>query len=214
MKAREVRSGSRSSTAETRYWVSPICTQLAQFDLQAAQQVAVDHRAPDAVLSGKGTAKIAGRRQLDGAVERIEIVDGLQFDQHPARVRVETAGHGAHFRGDGDIGALAEPGLLFRAGRHMGEAQVHVAAQQDAPVALQALQHRFRNRADAGNGGDAEGEAGEEDAESLEAAAQLPPRQPQGQRQAAAEAGLCIALRLRRRRLVQRRHEPAIWAVS
>ncbi len=90
-------------------------------------------------------------------------------------------GHGAHlhaFRHD----ALALQEVAFPGrGAAMGEAEFHVAAQQAATIAFQPGDDRRRQRADAGDHRDAQGQAGNEQAEAAQAAAQLAQGKPQRQ---------------------------------
>ena len=55
-----------------------------------------------------------------------------------------------------------------------------IAAEQEARVAADPGNHRLGQRPDPGDGGDPEHEAGQENAKTANAAAQLAPRQPEG----------------------------------
>ena len=177
--------------------------QVAQCDVEAAQQAPVDHRAPMATLGavalGERFAEVRRAGHLDAAEEGVEAVDGAQFYQYAARIGRRAAGHGAHLGDARDLGPGLQEALLLGAGRHVGQAQVHIPAEQNAAVALEAGEHGLRDRADAGDGRDAEGQAGEEDAKALEAAAQLAAGEAQGERPAGplagGAAGGCLALR-------------------
>src|SRR5205085_5240996 len=59
---------------------------------------------------------------------------------------------------------------------HKGKGDI--AAEQRAAVVGNAGEQRIGERADGGNGGDAQHQRGEENAEAGKAAAQFPPRQP------------------------------------
>src|SRR3546814_662426 len=64
----------------------------------------------------------------------------------------------------------------------MHQPQIEVAAQQLPRIGVDAGENAFGDRADAGDGRDAENEAGDEDAKAPDAAPQLPPCQAPSER--------------------------------
>ncbi len=160
---------------------------VADFETQLVQHRLVDQRAPAAVLPVEAGVQRLLRLQADAAVERVGGIDALQFDQRASALAREAVGRACH---RAQIGGLGQPGgvvaqvgeLLVRR-RLVDQPDLHLPAQKRATVVVQALQHRLRQRAHAGDRGDAEQQAGEEDLEALQPAAQFAPRQPGGQRQ-------------------------------
>ena len=74
--------------------------------------------------------------------------------------------------------AARQKGVLGGVGRPVGEARLDIAAEQCPRIPGDAGGERSGERADPGNRGDAEDDAGDKDAQPAEAAAQLAARQP------------------------------------
>ena len=99
-----------------------------------------------------------------------------------ARGSIGRPGHAAQRVHRADAPGRGEGLLLLRARRAIEKADLDIPAQELAGIARQAGAHRLRHGADAGDQCGAEGETEKEQAESRDAAAQLAPRQPPGQR--------------------------------
>ena len=153
---------------------------VADGDPEPGQQALPDRGAEAAVALVQGGAKRQRRRQLDGTVERVAAVDRLELDQGAVR-RPGDPRHGPHLDRVRDPARGAEPGPLLGRGRAVAQAQMHVAAQQAAGVLPEPGGQALRERAHAGDRRHAQGEAGEEDAKALEAAAQLAAGETKGQ---------------------------------
>ena len=112
--------------------------------------------------------------------------------------RPVAAGHGAHQRDGGEAPCAARK-ARSSVRLALGEIEGEVAAKDRAPLPREAVFQRQRDRAYACDRGDADGDAGEENAEAAEAAAQIAQRQTQDKWQAQdrvfAVAGAAITLR-------------------
>ena len=148
---------------------------------QAVQHLRIGHGAPDAVaLSQRGSERL-GRQELHRARQGIGAVDRLHLDEL-ARGSVGRAGHGPERVHRADAARRGKGLLLLRTRRAIEKADLDIPTQELAGIARQAGAHCLRHGADAGDQGGAEGETEKEQAESRDAAAQLAPRQPPGQR--------------------------------
>ena len=160
--------------------------------VEPRHQGAVYRRAPQAVGLAERPVQRQRRVEHHLAVERKDVVDRAQLDQHGAALLAGRAHHGPHVGRDRDLGPLLQPRQLVRPGGAVHHPEIEVAAQQTLALGRQAAEHRLRQRADAGDRGHAEGEAAEEHAEALEPAAQLPPRQGQRQPELAHQLALAV----------------------
>ena len=89
--------------------------------------------------------------------------------------------HGAHGRGHGHAPVLRQETQLGRARFAVNERECHVAAQDDAALAREAIRQAARKRTDTGDGHDAERDARKEHAKSAQAGTQLAQRQAEHQ---------------------------------
>ena len=156
----------------------------------AGQQLGFGQRAGEPVGLGKERVRIAAAFDRDRADQRVEAVDGLQFDQRLA-FAVGGAGDGAERRHLRHRAALVEPGAFLRRRLALEQRHRDIAAEDGAAFVGEALGHAAGDRADPGDGGDAEDDAGEEDAEAGEAAAELAEGEAEGEREGCGhEAGV------------------------
>ena len=121
-----------------------------------------------------------GGGESDFAVQRIVCIDGFQFDQLARACRSVLQGvrHRAQRSGLRDLALRLREAKFAVRHRAMDERKGDIAAEQRAAVVGDAGQERVGERADGGNGGNAQHQRGEENAEAGKAAAQFPPRQP------------------------------------
>ena len=111
------------------------------------------------------------------AVDRIEPVHRLELDQHPG-----AAGggrHRAHVGAGRDLAAAFEEAPLGGVGLAVDQHEREIAAEDHLAFAVDAVGEASRERADAGNRHHAERDAGDEDAEAVQAAAQFQQREAQ-----------------------------------
>src|SRR5690606_14983133 len=155
---------------------------LALCEVQDVEQALLDDGPPDATLERECIGERRLRVQLHFAVEGVDVVDCLEFDE-PAIV--SGAGHRAHLQRFGDPPCGAEAGELLGRRFPISGPYNHIPASQPARIAREAVLDGTGKRTDAGNGGDAEGEAGKEDPKALQPAAQLTAREGERERQAA-----------------------------
>ncbi len=121
---------------------------------------------------GERVGEVSGGREADRAVERICLVDRLDLDEAAARA-ISRARHAAKLRHVRDLARRIEICAFLGARRAVDERELDVAAQQRARVGGEARLHRGPERAHAGDDGDAQSEAQDEDAEAAHAAPQL-----------------------------------------
>ena len=188
---------------------------VADAKAEARQQLRLGDAAEDIAVGAQQVAKVGiAAADLDRAGQRIGLVDRLQFDQRLAGA-VDRPRHGAQRR-DFRHGAVAfEEGALFRRRLALDQIEGDVAAEDRPALAGDAVGHAAGDRADAGDGGDAERDAGEEDAEAAQAAAQLADREARRDGEPGARApGVSQAAAPRhgspRRRRSIRRHPPRL----
>jgi hypothetical protein len=107
---------------------------------------------------------------------------GKQADvrQDDASAGVERARHRAQFRDFGQGAAVGEKAMLGIACGAVDQPHADIAAEQQCCIGADPGDHRFGQRPDAGNRGDAKHQAGEENAKAPNAAAQLAAREAKG----------------------------------
>src|SRR6185437_15930795 len=148
----------------------------AQVDTEAVEDGRIDDSAIDAVLFRQQRRGFLARLQLrarDLAEQRIAVVDGVEIEKD----RVAAVVHGAAVGGRTDrLAHLAERlhvAQLVLIGTAVATGDAQVAAEQHVGVlhhgALQGVAHR----AHAGDGADAKRQAGQQNAEAAEVAAQV-----------------------------------------
>ena len=138
--------------------------------------------APGCAADGVVERHVAG--EAHAADQRIGRIHALELDQRLLGA-VGLPRHGAHGGGLADAALLPQPVALRALGRLVRPRQRHVAAEQRLALALEARAQGIGQRADAGDDGDAQRHAGDEDVEALEAVALLAQGQAQRQRQRA-----------------------------
>ena len=112
-------------------------------------------------------------------VKRIGPVHRFQLHQGPvpraggSRGPIHGPRHGPHPGHRRHPPPGLEPGDLFRAGAAVGKANVEIAAQKRLGIAREAFLNGGGERTDPGDGGDAQGEAGDHHPKTLDAAAQV-----------------------------------------
>ena len=165
-------SGSRSIVPRICSAASPILIVVADTDPKPAEDRRIDHGARNAVAAGERGTEILRRCQNHLSIKRIGGVYRLQFDQALAA----AIGRARHRPQRGDLGQRAAPrqiGVFGGVHRAIGELRLGIAAEELARVAGDAGGQRRGERADAGNRPDAEHEAGDQDTQPGDAAAQL-----------------------------------------
>ena len=149
---------------------------VADGEAETDEERLVDDRAVGAVPEGeevRGGALRLGQKLADG---RIVAVDGLQLDE--ARALFARHRHRPHRGDDRDAAAGVEEGALGGGRLAVDQREGHVAAEDFAALPPEPLGEGARDRGDAGDGGDTERDAGEEDAEAGNAAAQFAQGEP------------------------------------
>ena len=155
---------------------------VAELHAQAIQHLRIGDGAPDAIMLGQGRLQRSRRRQLHVAGQGIGAIHRLHLHQL-ARRAIGGARHGAEAVDGADLARRREGLHLQGICRLVEQADLDIPAQQDAGVAGEPGLHRFGHRPHPGDQGGTQCQAEEEQAESGNAAAQLAPRQPPGQRQ-------------------------------
>ena len=120
------------------------------------------------------------------AEHRIGAIDRLDLDQ--SQPAVAGARHRAQRRRDRELSARAQKGDFVRLGFALDQGERDVAAEQRAALARQSLAEAGGDRADAGDRHHAERDAGDEDVEAAQAAAQFAQGKAQRQRRARGRA--------------------------
>ena len=144
---------------------------LAGPDPEPVEQSPVGHRA----AVGKRVGERHAALQPHVRDQRIGGVHRLELDQRAARA-VRGVGHAAHGDDVGEGGAVRlDPGTRLARQRLREQHQLHVAAEDHPRVAREPRLERVCEGADRGGGGDAQNQAGEEDAEAAHAAPELAP---------------------------------------
>jgi len=158
---------------------------VADSGAQPRQQGCLGNCAPGAAPPGEGFVQRDVGNQFYISDERIGVVDGLELDHRTSVATLFGPGHRAHFRRAryrqrpfGDVR------VLFDCRGSVQEAEVNVAAEKRTAVRAQACDDRLADSADGGDGRNAQGEAGDEDAEPPDPAPQLAPCQLPGQGEA------------------------------
>ena len=117
-------------------------------------------------MVGEGFVERLARRHIGEAVKRItRRIDGFELDEGMGIDALHRR-HRTQFGGRRHAAVLVEPSTFFWCCLTLGEAQLDVAAQEFATLQRQAVQQRLTQRADAGDRGDAQNQAREEDAET------------------------------------------------
>ena len=160
---------------------------IAHLEVEPGQERVIHHASEDAVAFGEEIRDRALRLRQQFAHHRVGGVDGLELDK--PRALVPGLRHRAHGGDRRDRAPLAQEGALPLAGLAMNDGERHVGAQNLSAFTGQTLGQRARDRRDAGDRRHAERDAGEEDAEPFEAAAQLARREPQEQREGSGPEG-------------------------
>src|SRR6185312_6580159 len=147
-------------------------------------------------LFGYGTANVSFafqcigkfkvRREADVAVEWIEVVDGLEFDELAVVcfAILQCVSHAAHRNHFGDAAVFCEERVFFRRGFAVDEADRNVTAQKYAALFGETGEEGLAERANTRDGGDAQHQRSEEDAETRKAAAHFAPGEFQREGQA------------------------------
>ena len=179
-------------------------------ELDVAEQQFVADRKPEpiekqwrcdrtigAALARKQCCKRIVRLGHELAIERVGVIDSLDLDQRligPVGLAGHRAQAGRHRNG---AEAFEETDFLRR-GFAVVEFEADVAGQQFLSLRGDRIGDRLRNGIDGGNGAGAERDAGKEDVEAPDAAAQLAQRQAKSERDAWGDDPHAIAASLRR----------------
>jgi hypothetical protein len=155
---------------------------VADLQVEAGQQGRVRHRARGTVALRQETGEGLGRVGHELAGGGVVGAHGLQFDE--SRTGLGGHGHGPQGRHHGYAPLRVEGGTLLGRRLPVDQAVGEVAAQDARALPAEALGERARDRGDAGDGRDAEGDAGEEDGEARQPAAQFAEGEAQGERDA------------------------------
>ncbi len=157
---------------------------VADLQVEPREKRRVDRRAEGAVALGEEIGGGELRIGLEGADGGIAPIDRLHL--HEARAFLAGHRHGAHGGDDVDPSLGFQEGAFGPCRLALEQGKGHVAAEDPPPLAGDALGKRAGEGGDAGDRGDAERDAGEEDAEALQASAQLAEGEAQQERQAGA----------------------------
>ena len=118
-----------------------------------------------------------GQRQVGlgshGAEQRIRAVDGFDLDQRGSSV--VGARHGRQRGDDRHLAVRIKKTPLAVIGLTLDQREIQIAAEDCAAGLRQTVSQALRHRADAGDRHDAKCDAGDENAEAAQAAAQLAP---------------------------------------
>ena len=186
-------SGSPFRIARSSIVAAPMCHPCAAFDVEPREQRRIDGRTECAVALRQGVGEAACRVERDLAVKRVSAVHRLEFDQRG--LPVGCARHRPHRGGDRDAAIVIEEFALGRAclARHQRERRV--AAENDAALARQPVSEAARERADAGDRGDAERDAGNEHRKAAQAAAHLAQREAPGESRVGLRCAVSVLIR-------------------
>ncbi len=161
-------------------------------EAHAVDQDLLGDQTGQAVVRVEGRVEPAAAVERDPAVERVGGVDGLDLHQGAVGLRTGVRDREQRAKVD-DFRDLRRvrihPGALGGVGEAVGELDLGVAAKEGCGLPGEPVVDRRAHRADRGNGRDPEGEAGEEDAEAREPAAEFAQAEAEGRRQPHAVAG-------------------------
>ena len=143
----------------------------------------------DAPALPRWAGRLGRRRAPAGPDQRPGGVHRLQFDQLPLARSPRPASSASAPRRRVAAPLCAQPVAQRVRQRLRAAFHLEVAAQDAAAVGRQAAIDRRAQGADRGDDADAQGEAQQHDPQPAHAAAQFPPRQPEGQHQATGSAG-------------------------
>ena len=145
---------------------------VAELQPKAIEQRRRDDRAPDAVALRQRRSERLRRIERDDAVKRIGAIGCFQLDE-AARSTAVRDRHGAQPRDARERALRGEESAFGRAGRALRQAELDIATEQRAGIAIEARIDRRAERADTGDDGDTETKTAEQNTEALEPAAQL-----------------------------------------
>ena len=204
-KAFSPRSGSRAMTPRTSTVTSPIRSRSpsARFMRRSAASSTTAPQTPSRLRQRVGQR--AAVLQLERAVERIGLLDRLELDQGRPAVGLQRPRHGAAVDPAHELAALAQEGHLLGRRLAIEQRDRDVAAQDLARIGAQAFLDGAAERQDGGDRGDAQRQAGDEQAEAAQAAAHLAPGEARMRgslrgTHCASEHGACVRRRPRGRR--------------
>ena len=144
---------------------------VADPEPEAVQQSLLGHGA----AAGQGVGERHAAFEPHAIDQRIGAVHRFELDQRAARAVLEM-GHAPHGDDMREGGGVRLQVVRHRVGERPRELhQLHIAAQDHPGVAREAGLQRLAERADGGGGGDAQHQAGEEDAKSPHAPSKLAP---------------------------------------
>ena len=153
---------------------------VAELEIKPRQQCRIGGRAKGIAVA----LEQIGQRQVGlgshGAEQRIRAVDGFDLDQRGSSVI--GARHGRQRGDDRHLAVRIKKAPLAVSGLTLDQREIQIAAEDRAAGLRQTIGQALRHRADAGDCHDAERDAGDENAEAAQAAAQLAPSIAQRER--------------------------------
>ena len=161
--------------------------EIADFRVEPRDQQRIGDKAEDVASQSQHSRDGFPRLRLQRAEDGVDAwIDGLQLHQRGIgavrRRRGFAFRHRAHQRDFVDAAVLFEPGAFVGLNFAMGEVEGDVAAENRAPLFREPLRERAREAVDAGNRGDADHDAGDEDAKAPGVAEQIAQSEAQSQR--------------------------------
>jgi hypothetical protein len=150
---------------------------IADFEIEPGQQRRIDRGAEGVAVLREHGGQRHFRIGRNCAEQRIGGIDRLDLDQ--GGTAVGGARHGPRRGGDGDGAVAVEKGALVAARFALDQRKGQIAAEDQLTGIGDAVGEARRYRADAGDRQHAERDAGNEDAETAHAAAQLAPGEAQ-----------------------------------
>ncbi len=162
---------------------------IADRQLRALEQHTVRERAIGAVGLARqqfGERLLTGERER--AIERIAIVGRFQLDQDRQRAVFRRLRHRAHLDDMRDLAIALDRRQLVRRRGAVRQAHFHVAAQDRLGIGRDPADRRRADGADAGDGGNAEDEARDEQAKAMRAGAQFACGKTEGEEEGVSHA--------------------------
>ena len=158
---------------------------VAALEPEAVDEDALGHQPRQPVAGGERRRQAPAAGELDPPVERIGPVDRLDLHQRALRLAapIGEGRHGAEIDETRYLGGLLRhPVPLGLVGEAIGELDLRITAEDRSGLPAQTLLDRHPHAADRGDRGHPEREAGKEDAEPRQPAAQFAQGQAQRDR--------------------------------
>jgi hypothetical protein len=134
-------------------------------DTEFGEQALVHGSAEHTFAVGEKFAQRLARRDVGHTEKRVGEVDGFEFHKR-ARIVALRDRHGAQFGDHRDLTVGGQPLALLFAKFALRQAHFDVATQEMLALARETLEKRFRKRTHTGDGGNAQDQARQKDAET------------------------------------------------